>query len=253
MSVKTSQSGARILCALEAIARSRPVGVSELARLLDTNVAAAQRAIATLAEQGWIRPAPGRPVRWELTARIHAVAQHAYGSHDLRRRARGALEALWRETSESVLLIVPDEGRFIVIDVFESPHFLRSAPPVGLVVPPRASATAWSMLPYMTPERQREFLGQPPDAEMLHRFAETIARGYAVSRGDVFAGSTNIAAPIFELDGLPIGAVLISVPNDRAGPGEETRLGTMVLAVARALSRGSVSGRAKWLSGTAPT
>jgi IclR family acetate operon transcriptional repressor len=228
-----------MLAALERIAQHQPVGVSELARLLDTNVAAAQRAIATLAEEGWIRSAPGKPMRWELTAHVHTVAQHAYGSHDLRRRARGTLEELWRESGESVLLIVPDGTKFIVIDVLESPHFLRSAPPVGLVVPPRASATAWSMLPYMPPEEQRAFLGMQPDARMLHEFSATRDRGYAVSRGDVFLGSTNIAAPIFEMDGTPIGAVLISVPNDRAGPGEEARLGALALATARRLSRGS--------------
>jgi IclR family acetate operon transcriptional repressor len=242
MAVKTSQSGARILGALERIARNQPVGVSELARLLETNVAAAQRAIATLAEQGWIRLAPGRAARWELTGHIHTVAQHAYGSHDLRRRARPVLEELWRQTGESVLLIVPDGLRFIVIEVLESPHFVRSAPPVGLVVPPRASATAWAMLPYMPPERQREFLVGEPDEEILRKFAETLALGYAVSRGDVFAGSTNVAAPIFEMDGRPVGAVLISVPNDRASVSEEARLGQLVLAVAGQLSRGPARG-----------
>ncbi len=252
MAVKASQSGARILGALEMIARNQPTGVSELARLLDTNIAAAQRAIATLAEEGWIRPAPGRPGRWELTAHIHAVAQHAFGNHDLRRRARGVLEKLWRDTGESVLLIVPDERKFIVIDVLESPHYLRSAPPVGLVVPPRASATAWSILPYMPPERQCEFLGEPPDAEMLDKFAESALRGYAVSRGDVFAGSTNVAAPIFEMDGRPIGAVLISVPNERAGPDEEARLGAMVLAVAGELSRGTARETAMPVPGPVP-
>jgi IclR family acetate operon transcriptional repressor len=238
MAVKTSQSGARILGALERIARNQPVGVSELARLLETNVAAAQRAIATLADEGWIRLAPGRAARWELTGHIHTVAQHAYGSHDLRRRARPVLEELWRQTGESVLLIVPDGRRFIVIEVLESPHFVRSAPPVGLVVPPRASATAWAMLPYMSSEQQREFLVEEPDEEIAQKFAETLALGYAVSRGDVFAGSTNVAAPVLEMDGRPVGAVLISVPNDRASPSEEARLGRLVLAVADQLSRG---------------
>jgi len=239
MSVKTSQSGARILSALDRIAESQPLGVSELARSLETNVAAAQRAIATLAEHGWIRQAAGKPVRWELTGHIHTLAQHAYGSHDLRRRARGALEDLWRETGESVLLIVPDDRRFIVADVLESRHFLRSAPPIGLVVPPRASATAWAMLPYMTPERQLDFLDAAPDETLKREFAATVERGYAVSRGDVFAGSTNLAAPIFDLSGRPIGAVLISVPNDRAGKAVEARLGALALATARRLSHGS--------------
>lgn len=238
MAVKSSSSGARILLALERIAQHQPVGVSELARLLDDNVAAAQRAIATLAEGGWIRLAPGRPTRWELSAHIHSVAQHAHGTHDLRRRARASLEALWKETGESVLLNVPDGNKFIVIDVFESRHYLRSAPPVGLVVNARASATAWAMLPYMSAEDQRGFLGFQPDAELRARFAETHANGFAVSRGDVFPGSTNIAAPVFEMDGRPIGAVLISVPDDRAGPAEEARLGALVRSTAERLSRG---------------
>jgi IclR family acetate operon transcriptional repressor len=239
MGVKPSQSGARILAALEKIAENQPIGVSELARLLDANLAAAQRAIATLAEEGWIRMAIGKPTRWELTAHIHTVAQHAYGSHDLRRRARGPLEELWKTTSETVLLNVPDGGRFVVIDVFESPHHLRSSVPVGYVVPATASATAWAILPYMTSAQQLEYLHGAVDEALLKHFNDTIARGFAVSRGDVFAGSNNIAAPIFEMDGRPIGAVLISVPNDRAGPDEVENLGRLAKETAQRLSRGT--------------
>ena len=238
MPVKPSQSGARILAALEKIALKQPVGVSALARELDANIAATQRAIATLAEEGWIRMAIGKPTRWELTSHIHIVAQHAYGTNDLRRRAREPLEELWKKTGESVLLNVPDGGKFIVIDVFESPHYLRSAPPIGLVIPARASATAWAILPYMPPDLQMQFLDEAPDQALRDVFAQTIARGYAVSRGDVFAGSTNIAAPIFERDGRPIGAVLITIPNERAGAKEERKLGLLVVETAQRLSRG---------------
>ena len=200
--------------------------------------ATVQRAIVTLADKGWIRTAPGKPTRWELTAHIHAVSQHAYGSHDLRRRARTALEALRDETGESVLLNVPDGGKFIVIDVLESRHYLRSAPPVGMIVPSNGSATSRAILPFMTHEEQIEFLGGPPDATMLEDFSATVARGYSISQGDVVAGSTNIAAPIFEMDSRPIGVVLVSAPSDRATEGDYARLGALVAATARRLSRG---------------
>jgi IclR family transcriptional regulator, acetate operon repressor len=237
MPVKSSQSGARVLAALEKIAQHQPVGVSELARLLKANLGATQRAIATLAEEGWIRIATGKPTRWELTAQIHIVAQHAGGLHDLRRRARGPLEDLRKKTGESVLLNVPDGGKFIVIDLLESPHHVRSAPPIGLVISAKASATAWAILPYMSPTQQLQYLEEAPDAAMLAEFAQTYERGFAVSRRDEFAGSTNIAAPIFEMDGRPVGAVLISIPNDRAGPEEEERLGHLVRETAQHLSR----------------
>ena len=237
MPVKPSQSGARILAALAKIAKHQPIGVSELARLIDANLAATQRAIATLAEEDWIRVATGKPTRWELTAQIHIVAQHAYGTHDLRRRARGPLEELSKETGESVLLNVPNDGKFIVVDVVEGTHYVRSAPPIGLVIPARASATAWAILPYMSAMQQLQYLGAAPDRALLKEYSRTLAHGFAVSRGDVFAGSTNIAAPIFEMDGQPIGAVLISLPNDRAGPKEERRLGQLAQETAQRLSR----------------
>jgi len=239
MGVKPSQSGARILAALEKVAIHQPVGVSDLARVLDENLSATQRALQTLADEGWIRPAPGKPVRWELTAHIHTVAQRAYGGHDLRRRARPALEALRDETGESVLLNVPDGGKFVVIDVLDSPHYLRVAAPVGLIVSAKASATSRALLPYMSPEEQAAYLGEAPDAAMLEHFVETVEQGYAISIGDVVPGSTNIASPIFEMDGRPIGAVLISAPSDRAIADDYARLGAMAAATAQRLSRGS--------------
>lgn len=238
MPVKPSQSAARVLAALGKIAEHQPIGVSELARLLGANLAATQRAIATLAEEGWIRMAIGKPTRWELTAQIHIVAQHAHGSNDLRRRARGPLEALWRETSESVLLIVPDGGEFIVIDVYESPHHVRSSPPVGFVISATASATAWALLPYLSPDMQLRYLGGEPDARTQEMFERTLERGYSVSRGDVSTGSNNVAAPIFEIDGRPVGAVLISVPTERASEERIEQLGELVRDTAGRLSRG---------------
>jgi IclR family acetate operon transcriptional repressor len=91
----------------------------------------------------------------------------------------------------------------------------------------------------MTPTQQMEYLKGVPDEAQLKQFNKTIEQGFAVSRGDVLAGSNNIAAPIFEMDGRPIGAVLISVPNDRAGRDEVQKLGRLVRETAQRLSRGA--------------
>ncbi len=206
--------------------------------MLDTDKSAVQRSLATLAREEWIRAAPGKPTRWEITARIHATAHAALGSHDLRHRARPALQALRDETGESVLLNVPERGRFIVLDVLESRHYLRVVPEVGMVVGTIGSATGRAILPYMRRERQIEFLGGAPNAAQLEEFAITVARGYAISIGEVVAGSTNLAAPIFEVDSQPVGAVLVSAPSDRVGPEDYRRIGLMVSETAHKLSRG---------------
>jgi DNA-binding IclR family transcriptional regulator len=240
MPVKRSQSATRVLSVLERIAREQPIGVSELARQLGADKSAVQRAIMTLADEGWIRAAPGTPTRWQPTAHILAVAHIALGSNDLRLRARAALEALRDQSGESVLLTVPDIGRFVVVDVVESRQLLRTVPSVGMAVPVRRSASSRAILPYMSAEQQSDLLGGEPDAILLEDFAATIDRGYSVSSGDVIEGSTNIAAPILEVDGKPAGAVVVSAPSERVTVADHARVGAMVLSTARNLSRVSM-------------
>lgn len=238
MAVKRSQSASRVLEVLERIARHQPVGVSELARLIDEDKSAVQRAIMTLADEGWIQPAAGGLTRWELTGHIHAVAQMAHGGNDLRRRARAALEVLRDESGETVLLSVPDPRRFVVIEVLESRHLLRTAPMVGMTAPARDSATGRALLPYMRPDRQVELLGEPPDPHLLEDYAATRARGFSVNHGDIAVGSTNIGAPVFEIDGRPVAAVVVSGPSDRLSPAQHDRIGALVMRTAKSLSRG---------------
>ena len=171
MTVKRSRSGSRVLAVLETIARHQPVGVSTLARELAADKSAVQRAIMTLADAGWIHPAAGSPTRWQLTARILAVAHMGHSGNDLRQRARGTLESLRDECGETVLLTVQDMLGFVVIEAIESRHMLRTVPHIGMAVPVRGSATARAMMPYMTEERQIQLLGKPPDAELLEEFA----------------------------------------------------------------------------------
>jgi len=242
MAVKRSHSASRVLTVLERIARHQPVGVSELARLINDDKSAVQRAIMTLADDGWIQPSTGTVTRWELTGRIHFVAQTAHGGNDLRQRSRAALEALRDESGETVLLSVPDVERFIIIEVLESRHLLRTAPTVGMMTPVQNSATARALLPYMPPDRQMQLLGAAPSTAMLEDFAATRARGYSMNDGDVAIGSTNIGAPIFEIDGRPVGAVVISGPSERLGTDHQARMGAMVARTARILSRGEPSG-----------
>lgn len=239
MAVKRSQSASRVLAVLEGIARHQPIGVSDLARLLDVDKSAVQRAIMTLADAGWIRSASGTPSKWQLTAHILAVAHMGTVSNDLRQRARRALEALRDASGETVLLTVPDIRRFVVIDALESRQMLRTVPHVGLSVPVRGSATSRAVLPYMSREQQIEFLGRPPDARLLADFAATLKSGYSISVGDVAEGSTNIAAPILEMDGHPVGAVVVSGPSERLTATRHRKIGDMVLQTARGLSRGA--------------
>jgi IclR family acetate operon transcriptional repressor len=236
MPVKRSQSASRVLAVLEEVAIHQPVGVSALAKTLGADKSAIQRALMTLADDGWIRAAAGTPTRWELTAHIHVVAQGGPANNTLRQRARPSLEALRDKTGETLILTVPDVRQFVVVDVLESMQVLRTVYAIGMIVPPRESATGRAMLPYMNAERLNNMLGGPPDPALRAHFARTIERGYSVSEGDVLLGSSNVAAPIFEADGQPVGAIVVSAPTQRMAHRYDD-IGEMLLEATRDLSR----------------
>jgi DNA-binding IclR family transcriptional regulator len=215
MSVKRSKSGTRVLAVLEEIARTQPVGVSELARLLEADKSAVQRAIMTLADEGWIGPAPGGTTRWQLTGHIQLVAHQALGSSGLRQRARPALEALRNATGETVGLTVPDIGRFVVIEVLESRQVLRTVPHVGMVVTTDESATGPAVLAYLPRADQVRLLGREPDAALERDFETVRRQGYFVSEGDVQGAS---------------------IPRARLTREHYERVGGLVLQTARELS-----------------
>jgi IclR family acetate operon transcriptional repressor len=222
---------------LEAIAAHSPIGVSALARLLEADKNAVQRAIVTLAESGWIAAAPGPLTRWELTAHIFAVAYKAHGQNDLRTRARRELEKLRDETGETAILTLADRRNFIVVDVAASPHVLNASASIGSIAPPRDSATARAILPYLGADKQKEVLGGAPDEELLAALEATRRLGYAVIVGGPLEGVTGIAAPILDGDGQPVGAIVVSGPSERLSDERSAKASALVVAAAGQLSR----------------
>jgi IclR family acetate operon transcriptional repressor len=238
MAVKRSHSALRVLGVVEQIAAHQPIGVSALARLLGEDKSAVQRAVMTLADAGWIRTAPDPPARWELSAHIFTIAHMPHSANDLRQRARRTLEALRDETAETVFLAIPDIGRFIVIEVAESPHTLRAALRVSEIISIHRTATARAVLPYLSPERLATILGRevlaPAD---LAEFGATRARGFGLSADGVMLGSTIVAAPIFDSDGQPIASIGVSGPSERITPDRHASFGALAVAAALSLSR----------------
>lgn len=233
MSVKKVSSSGRVLIVLEAIARHQPIGVSALARLLEDDKTAIQRALGVLAEQGWIRPEPGRKqAKWELTAHIHAIARLGHESSGVARRTRPALQRLRDEFNETMLLTVPSGHELVLVDVVESNQMLKYVPPAGLIVP-LESAAGHAMLSRMDSRRLEAMLGGAPAPALLDRLETARRDGYAVHRFDDHA---SVAAAVLEADGAPGAAIVLSGPLDRVTPERYGAIGKRVAETAAALS-----------------
>ena len=196
MTVKPVRAGERVLATLEALAEHQPIGVGALARVLDDDKSAVQRALVTLAATGWIRPVAGDQTRWELTGRVLVVAQHAQHRSDLRQRARPTLEALRDEVGESVLLAAPEVGRLVVLDVVESRQLVRTAPWIGMVLPLAASSAGRAFLARLEPGEVDEWLADEglAAADVAAELDEVRQRGWSLNAGDVSPSASGVGA-----------------------------------------------------------
>src|SRR5262245_10840156 len=101
------------------------MGVSELARRLNVSKPAAQRALQSLAESGWIRRSDEQPGRWVLTVKVVAVAAEVGSEFGLRDVARPAMRALVDSTGEATHVSVLDGLDVVTIDQVDSTQVLR--------------------------------------------------------------------------------------------------------------------------------
>lgn len=237
MPVKRSQSGTCVLKVLEAIAEQQPIGIRGLARLMEKDKSAIQRAVMTLADAGWLRASSNPSGRWELTSHLSALASKAQGSLDLRQRARPYLESLRDQTGETILLVLPSAKCFVVADVIESRQTLRMVPEVGTIVSAHKTATSRAVLPFLTPSQHRTLAGgeiEPPES---HYFEFVRTHGFAVSEGEINPAATNIAAPLFEISGAPIAAVVLTAPRERLPSRIHHALGKLIIQTTQQISR----------------
>jgi IclR family acetate operon transcriptional repressor len=225
-----------MLKVFERTAALQPIGVSALARELGADKSAVQRDLMTLADAGWIR-STGAPVgQWELTPHILTLARPPHSSDNLRQRARLALERLRGETGETAYLTVPDGDQFVVLDALESEHMLRMVQPIGMVVRVHGSATARAILPYLPESEQERLFGGPIPPAMREEFAAARTRGYAINDGEVEPSAVALASAIFDRQGVPAGALVLTGPAERLAPARRPEIGEKLRGEARQLS-----------------
>ena len=146
------QSVLNTLRVLEEVASRQPIGVGQLARVLQMPKSSVQRALVALHTGGWIRPASGEVTRWVMTTRALAVGGRVGGDLDLRATALPIMEDLRRHTEETIHLTVPEDGKMVLIERLETDKPVRISMALGHALPMHASANGKAVLANSSPE-----------------------------------------------------------------------------------------------------
>lgn len=218
------QSAARVVQAIELVARLGEAKLGEVAAELGIHKSNALRLLETLRSLGWIVVDEHRAC-YRVGPALIGIGQAAAGSiylDDLLRTA-GILRD---NTGETVHIAVPHEERMLIVARAESRHALRVSCQVGSQDPLYNSALGKAylaalpdeqldaLLPRLSYERCTENTITSPAA--LRRDIElTRARGFAINNGEARPGVKCMGFAVHVGGAVPIAALSITGPAER--------------------------------------
>lgn len=233
--------------ALLKVLSGNPGGMSlaEVSRVGALPKPTAHRLLSVLAEAGMVRE-DGRG-GYGLGPECLVLGSAFLDGLDLRREARGVLEALVERTGETCHLGIRDGNRAVYVEKVESPQMVQLRSRVGLIAPLHTTALGKVLLAYGE-EAEVEALFA---ADVEKRTANTITeldefranldlvreRGFAVDDVENEEGIRCVAAPVFDHEERVVASISVSGPEYRLSLEKMEELGILTRESALSLSR----------------
>lgn len=165
-------------------------------------------------------------IRFKLGMAFMEKSQIVTSDFDIREYSKSELIELRNATGLSVQLAVRDGDHAVYIEQFESLNPIRVYPRVGRRVPLYAAACPRILLAYLPAEEQNYILGNyqytsyTPKTKISYdsikkELMDIKEKGYSLSHGELYEGTTAIAVPIFGKVKEVLGAIsMIGVSQD---------------------------------------
>ena len=197
------------------------LALSELAAAT-SHASTAHRLLASLVGRGYARKDP-ESGKYRLTLRLYEISRRVSSVLDLFTASKPILEVLSNEVKEVIHLVERDGNEVVYLYKFE-PFFRPiniTSSSVGLTTP--CTAPAWEKASWPTCPRRRcapfgsrpRSSASPPKTiatweDLQADLALIRQRGYAIDDEEHDLGVRCVAAPIFNWNGMPVGAMSIS-------------------------------------------
>lgn len=242
-----TESSARVAdVLLQFLGGSHRLGVSAIARELGLSKAVVHRILRSLVDRRLLEVDPVTRA-YGLGPAAVALGARALRDAKLRPVALPELRELQRLTGETTTVSarVPD-GR-VYLDQVVSEKEIRMTVELGRRFPVHAGSTGRAIMAFLPASEQETLLtghleSLTPDTivdpDKLRSVLRTVrATGIAESGGERQLGAASLAAPIFDLDGQPIGALSVCGPRSRFTDEVRERFAPLVARSADTVSR----------------
>ncbi|WP_366924349.1 IclR family transcriptional regulator [Metallumcola ferriviriculae] len=222
----TIKSIDKALDVLEILAdEKRPIGVTELSKLLVVNKSTLHGTLNTLLNRGYVEQ-DSESGKYLLGISILGIANAALQNLDLRNKAKPVLKKLSDRHNETVHMVVLRQGEVVYIEKQESVQSIRIHTEIGTRLPAHCTGVGKVLLAWMEPEERKKIfrsygfpkftLNTITDEETMERhLAEVRSKGHAIDNEEIEEGLRCVAAPIRDYSGKVIAGISIAGPSLR--------------------------------------
>jgi IclR family KDG regulon transcriptional repressor len=239
------QSLERGLMVMEEVLRNGPIGVTDVAEILDLDKTVVHRLLTTLQDLGYISQDANR--KYGVGSRLRQISARTISSLNLRALALPYMQELAEATKGVSHLAKMAEARAVYIERVHHPGLAVTSTDVGGQSPGYCSAAGKILWAYLPPLELNEVLDK---AEMRQHTVNTITdrqvlqqhlaqvreQGYAVDMEEHRLGLFGIGAPVFDHTGRVIAAICVAELASKSTEQSFNRTRDHVLAVSRKLS-----------------
>jgi DNA-binding IclR family transcriptional regulator len=249
--IQSVDRAARILRALGS--GTARLGVTELSERLGIAKGTVHGLLRTLERQEFVQQ-DRETGKYRLGPAMLQLGNAFLDSHELRARSLLWADSLAARVTEAVRVGVLNGPNVLIVHHVFRPDDSVQILEVGASIPWHACALGKAIVAFSEPARRAELLGgelarltgstiTEPDA-LDAALGTVAAAGYAFEDQEGIIGEAEIAAPVFDHQGVPVGAVGIAGPVERLLPdGPDEQLVADVKQTARSLSREMGAGR----------
>ncbi len=212
----------RALCLLGAFdAQTRSVGLTELAERVGLPKSTVLRLMGSLVAYGYVRMTPdGRYQLGPSVLRLAAVYQKTVQPEDV---IRPVLERLSATSGESASLNIREGELQVCLYRIDSAHALRDHIRAGECFPLDRGCSAQVL--------------RAASGEAGARFDRIRAEVAVATHGELFPGTSGVAVPVFGMNQVPVGALILSGPTSRFTDQAVTRMKKLLVEAGASLTR----------------
>ncbi|GGK16653.1 IclR family transcriptional regulator [Caldalkalibacillus thermarum] len=220
MEKKTVRSVERALDILLCFTTQHEWSLTEISHQVGLNKSTVYRLLASLEKKGFVAKNEATE-KYRLGFRVWELSAHLERVDDPAVMLLPEMERLRDILDETVTLYVRDGKERVRVQAVESKQTIRRVAPIGVRMPLNVGASGKILVAYAEPDVQEMILNDPDWPEHIDKEAFMLQLlkirqlGYATSVEEREAGTSAIAAPIFNRQGKCVAALAVSGPTGR--------------------------------------